>query len=348
MDLRREPAEHATSPTEAGSGARAEVAADDEPTAAEVAAETLSPIPGKRLDEPPRHKPGLVERLERRSPWATVVWQAIQRFRLARGPVLAGGTAYYAFLAMFSLLAFAYGVAALVSADELAQWLTEALEQSLPGLVGEEGIDPATLERVGRTASIAGLAVLLYSGSAVMVAISDSLHTLYGAPPDGRGLVVRRAHLLGWLAVVGPLIAVSAVSAGVIAGFGTEILDDLGFTSDPARWLAGAVSLAATVALDVGIAALVLSRLGGIRPARRPLLTGAVVGGLTATVLKAAMAAIVAWSVRKPQYGSFAVPIAALVVLWFQALGLYAAAALTAATAEVAPVRRRDRRQREA
>lgn len=310
------------------------------------ASHVLSPIPGEALDEPPRATPELVERLERASPWATVGWEAYHRFRVARGPVLAGGTAYYAFLAMFSLLAFTYGIAALTSADRVATWMTEALEEALPGLVGAEGIDPATLQEVGRTASLAGLVVLLYSGSAVMVATSDSLHIIYGAPPDGRGVLVRRGYLLGWLAVLGPLVAGSFVVAGLLGALGTGLLDGLGLASDAVavRWLVTAIAVVATAAVDVGITALLLSRLGGIRPPRRPVLTGAVLGGVTATALKAAMAALVAWSLRKPQYGSFAVPIAALVVLWFQALGLYAAAAVTAATAEVGPahIRQRD------
>lgn len=317
-------------------------------SADEGAVDALTPIPGARLDVPPRPVPALVERLEQRSAWVGVTWEAVQRFRVARGPVLAGGTAYYAFLAVFSLAAFVYGIAALVDAEQLAEWMTDALEQALPGLVGDEGIDPATLQEVGRTASVAGLAVLLYSGSAVMVATSDSLHAIYGAPPDGRTVVTRRVHLLGWLAVLGPLVAASFVASSVIAALGAEVVDGFGVTSDGGQGLVTALALAATLALDIGVAAVLLSRLGGIRPPTRPLRAGAVVGGLTATVLKMLMGVLIAWSLRKPQFGSFAVPIAALVVLWFQALGLYAAAALTAAAASADPPRPRRRHRRPA
>ena len=84
-----------------------------------------------------------------------------------------------------------------------------------------------------------------------------------------------------------------------------------------------------------GIMFLLLSRLGGIRPPTRALLWGSVLGAIVIGLLKALMGTIVAWSVAKPQYGTFAAPIAILVILWFQSLTLYVAAATTAAAATV-------------
>jgi membrane protein len=299
-----------------------------------VPAPVLTPIPGTPIDVPPRPVPKAVRKLERTSPWVTVAWKAYGRFRASRSPLIAGGTAYYAFLAMFSLLALVYGVAALVSADRIAEWLTDALEEALPGLVGAEGIDPDTLTRVGRTSSVVGLVLLVWSGSAVMVATSDALHQIYGAAPDGRNVLRRRLHLFGWLAVVGPLIALSYTLSTAVGGFGQAFLADRGVASAVTRVLVLVAATAVTFALDVGIMVLLLGRLGGIRPPRRPLLVGAVVGAVVIGVLKALMAVIISWSVDKPQYGSFTIPISVLVVLWLQAMGLYAAACLTAGTAD--------------
>jgi membrane protein len=307
-------------------------------TAAEdgAPAPVLTPIPGTPIDAPPRPVPKAVHRLERTSPWATVAWKAYGRFRASRSPLIAGGTAYYAFLAMFSLLALVYGVAALVSADRIAEWLTDALEEALPGLIGDEGIDPDTLARVGRTSSVVGLVLLVWSGSAVMVAASDGLHQIYGAPPDGRNVAQRRLHLLGWLAVIGPLVVLSYTLSTAVGGFGQALLEEWGVDSAVTRALVLVVATLLTFGLDVGIMVLLLGRLGGIRPARRPLLVGAVVGAVVIGLFKALMAVIVSWSVDKPQYGSFTIPIAVLVVLWLQALGLYASACLTAGAADTA------------
>lgn len=308
-------------------------------TTAQAPAEVLTPIPGRSLDKPPKDKPDVVARFERRSPWVTAGWNALDRFRAAKSPLIAGGTAYYAFLAMFSLLAFAYGVVAILGADELSRWLTDALEEGLPGLVGDEGIDPDTLARIGRSASLVGLAAMLWSGSAVMTATSDALHQLYGAPPDGRNLVARRGYLMGWLAIIGPLIVVSYTLSTAVSGFGTRLLDDWGIENGATRSLVLLGGVVLTFVLDVGIMALLLGRLGGIAPARRPLLVGSVLGAVVIGLLKALMATIISWSVDKPEYGSFALPIAILVVLWLQSMALYAAASLTAGTAETTELR---------
>ncbi|HKY13683.1 MAG TPA: hypothetical protein VJM33_02070, partial [Microthrixaceae bacterium] len=69
-------------------------------------------------------------------------------------------------------------------------------------------------------------------------------------------------------------------------------------------------------------------------PSRNAILSGAIVGAVIVTIFKVLMASIIAWSVDKPQYGSFAIPISVLVILWFQSMGLYAAASLTAGTAD--------------
>ncbi len=305
---------------------------DGEPDAP---AEVLTPIPGTSVDPEPRSKPKAVRSLEDRTPWATVVWRAVARFKVARSPLIAGGTAYYAFLAMFSLLAAAFGVAAIVGADGFSDWLTEALESALPGLVGDEGLDTDTLISIGRTTSVVGLLVMVWSGSAVMVAASDALHHLYGAPPDGRNLLARRAYLIGWLVILGPLVVLSYTLTAAAGSFGTAVLDELGLDSAATRALVLAGAWVLTVALDVGIVALLLSRMGGIRPPRRALVLGSVVGALLIGALKVLMSTIVAWSLDKPQYGAFALPIAILVVLWLQAMALYAAAALAAGRAEM-------------
>ena len=80
-------------------------------------AEVLTPIPGELLGPPPKDKPEAVRDLEQRNRWAQAAWPALQRFKVANATLMAGGTAYYAFVAMFSLLAFAYGVTTLLSAD---------------------------------------------------------------------------------------------------------------------------------------------------------------------------------------------------------------------------------------
>ena len=294
----------------------------------------LTPIPGRRIDPEVKPKPKAIRSLEQRSPWATALWNALLRFKGARVPLISGGTAYYAFLALFSLLALGYGVAALIGSEWMADVLTKAVEEALPGLVGEDGINPDDLASIGRTSSILGLVVLVYSGSAVMVAMSHSLHQLYGAPPDPRNYAHKRVRLLGWLLLVGPLIVVSYTLSTAVVGYGDAILDDIGINASGSRFALTFLALLITWALDVAIGALLLSRFGGVMPPRRPLLIGAMIVATAMGILKAIMGSLIAWSVDKPQYGSFTVPISVLVILWLQANALYFSAAITAALSE--------------
>jgi uncharacterized BrkB/YihY/UPF0761 family membrane protein len=291
------------------------------------------PIPGEPIDPPPKEPPEVVESLDERSPVAGIAYRAFLRFSHAKASLLAAGTTYYLFLAMFALLAFGYGLAATFGSDELSEWLTDALEEALPGLVGDEGIDPDQLRAVGDASSLIGLGLLLYSGGGAMVAAGNSLHLIYGAPPDPRSFLVARVRLLAWLAIVAPLILVSFAIPTFIASVATDVEGVLGSTDVP-TWLWVVVSLAVTAAVDFAILYLLVGILGGIRPERRARVIGAATGTIVVTVLKFFLAFIVSWSIDRPQYGAFALPITILLILYLLTMGLYASAAVTAGVAD--------------
>jgi uncharacterized BrkB/YihY/UPF0761 family membrane protein len=257
-------------------------------------------------------------------------YRILNRYTRADVGLLAVGTAYYLFLALFALLAFAYGLVATIGADAIAATLTDALEEALPGLVGSEGIDPDTLRRTGQTASVVGLAVLLVSGSGAIVAASTSVHRIYGAPPDPRLFLLARARLVGWLLVVGPLVLLSFAATSLSSALLDPVLAAVGLDPIASRGLVLSGSVALGFVIDVLVLWLLLGVLGGIRPDRRPRLLGAATGAVLVGVIKLALTAIVGWAVARPQYGAFAAPIAALLVLSLLANALYVAAAVVA------------------
>ena len=83
-------------------------------------AATPPPIAGRGLDPPPRAVPVIARRLEGYR-IGRIGYRAIRRYSYARAGLLASGTAYYLFLALLSLLAFAYGLIAVLGADALAK-----------------------------------------------------------------------------------------------------------------------------------------------------------------------------------------------------------------------------------
>lgn len=284
------------------------------------------PIVGVPVDPQPSPIPPVPDRIHG-SAVGGIAYRAARRYSYANGGLLAAGTAYYLLLAMLSLLAFAYGVIAIVGADELAARFTDVLSQAAPNLIGE-GIDPEQLRATAQTVGVIGLLVLLYSSLRAVGAASQSIHVIYSAPPDPRGLVRAKARQLAVLVAVAPLILVSFSSSGLASSLAAPVLDVVGSDSDVVRTVLAAGGIGIGFAVDVLVFWILLGSLGGIRPHRGPRLSASVSGAVGSLVVKQLLQVIVAWSLAKPQYGAFAAPIAVLLVLSLLSAVLYLAAAV--------------------
>jgi membrane protein len=299
---------------------------------------TPAPIPGEVIDPPPKETPGAVERLEAREDalgtGVGVGFRAFTRFSQSKATLLAAGTTYYLFLAMFSIIAFAYGLTTALGAEQVAAYVTEALTEAFPGLLGDDGIDPAQLRAVGQTTSVIGAVGLLYGGTGAVVAAGRSIHSIYGAPEDSRSYVLARLRALGWLLALAPLILLSYVASSFVANLNDRVLDALGIDWRGPGIVVNLLAVVVTLGANLLVVYLVLGQLGGIRPSRRARLVGAGVGAIAIEALKTLMTLLVAFTVDKPQYGAFAAPIGVLFVLYLQSTALYGAAALTAGIAQ--------------
>jgi uncharacterized BrkB/YihY/UPF0761 family membrane protein len=130
------------------------------------------------------------------------------------------------------------------------------------------------------------------------------------------------------LIVIAPLAVVSFGSASLTSSLIGPVLEVMGWESAPIRTALVGVGLALGFLVDLSILWILLGRLGGIRPHRRPRLIASLIGAVTAGVIKQLLEEIVAWSLDKPQYGAFAAPLAILLVLSLLAAVLYGSAAL--------------------
>ncbi len=298
----------------------------------------LLPIPGDPVDPPATDLPKRVRVLASRAgavgTGVTIGMRTSSRFTSSRATLLAAGTAYYLFLALFSVLTLAYGLTAALGAERLSGYITEALSAAFPGLVGESGIDPDRLRSIGQATSVVAAVALLYGATGAVLASSRSLHVVYGAPENTRNVVRVRLWALGWFLVLAPLVLLSFVSASFTANLSGRLLDALGVHWSGPSLLLAAVALVLTMGLNFLVMLQLLGRLGGIRPPRAPRLAGAAVGAVAIEVLKQGMALLVGFVIAKPQYGALAAPIGIMFVLYLQSLALYAVASLTAALAQ--------------
>lgn len=305
------------------------VSTQEEPARAAVP----PPIPGRPVDPEPKALERTLRKVDAKGDTAGSAYRAYLRFSHTNASLLAAGTSYYAFLAVFSILVFAFGITAIVGGQELADTITQSVDKAFPGLIGDQGVSTEQLKEVGQATSIIGLLALLFSGSGAMVATSNSLHLIYGAPKDSRNFVLARARLLAWMLLIVPLIGLSFVPSVVIGGFAQPVMDWLGLEGGFWTFLLFALSALASVALNGVVVWLLLGNLGGIKPARRPRLIGSAFGAVGLEIVKYLLSFIIAWSVGKPQYGAFAAPIAMLLVLYLEILLVYLAACLAAGVA---------------
>lgn len=297
------------------------------------------PIPGRPVDPPLKQVDNTIRRIDDKSRAAGAAYRAFLRFSHTNATLLAAGTAYYAFLALFALVVFAFGLAALIGGENLADTVTASLNKAFPGLIGDSGVSPQTLEDVGQATSIIGLVSLLVTGSGAMVAVANSMHLIYGIAKDSRNFVLARARLLAWMFLLVPLMALSFVPSVVISTFAEPVMDFLNLQGGFWTWLLFVSAGILSVVLNGVVLWLILGHLGGVKPARRPRMIGTVFGAIAIEVIKYLLSAIIAWSLSKPQYGTFAAPIAMLLVLWLETLIVYLAACLTAGVATAtAPV----------
>ncbi len=76
-----------------------------------------SPIPGEHIDPAPKQTERTLRKLERRSEAAGSGFRAFTRFTEAKASLLAAGTTYFIFLALFALIALVFGVTALIGSE---------------------------------------------------------------------------------------------------------------------------------------------------------------------------------------------------------------------------------------
>lgn len=292
------------------------------------------PIPGRRIDPAPKPTDGTLLAIEDRNAAAGVGFRAFTRFTHAKVTLLAAGTTYYLFLSLFAVIAVAFGIAALIGADAIADLLNETLSSAFPGLTGQQGINAEQLRSFGQATSIVGLLILLYSGTGSVAAAVDSLHQIYGTARDGRNFALARVRMLGWLFLLAPLMLLSFAPGFILTTSSERLQGLLGTSLTAAPAVVWVVATVLATALSFAVIYLMLNHLGGIRPARRAVAIGALVGALGVEILKGFSQQIVSWSVAKPQYGAFAVPITVLLMIYLLTLVTYGSATVTAAVAE--------------
>jgi YihY family inner membrane protein len=259
------------------------------------------------LDERVRRAVVRADRFQRGRTWVAVPVAVVKKFGDDRGGRWAALVAYYGFLSIFPLLLAFTTVLSLVvqgDADLQSRILGSALAQ-FP-IVGVEIQENLGHLEGSWMALVIGLALAIWGGMGVVLALGDALDDVWGVPRRERpGFLRGRLRALAALALLGALTVGSGVLAGVGAAAGSG-----------GRWL----SILATFAFDLVALAAAFRYLTTAGVRWRQVLPGAA----TAAVAWIALLSLGTWLVDRhlrnasDLYGFFGI---VLGLLWWMFLG---------------------------
>ncbi|GLU89636.1 YihY/virulence factor BrkB family protein [Agromyces sp. NBRC 114283] len=237
------------------------------------------------------------------------------------GPMLADSVTYRALFSVFAGVLLGFSVAGiwLSRDDEAMQALVDAVGRTIPGLVGEGGaIDPSSLVQpvAFSVAGIVGLVGLVGTAIGAVGSLAIAFRELADQAPDQTFVVW--AVLRNLAIAVGFGVALGAGAVVTMAGTAAigSVLDWLGVPSRSglADFGVQALSILVVLAIDTVAVAALFRLLSGLRPRRRSLWTGALLGGVGLTVLQVLSGLFIGGASSNPLLASFASIIALL--LW--------------------------------
>lgn len=248
--------------------------------------------------------------------------RVVTHFSGVRGSILAAGMSYQAIFAIFAAIWVGFSIAGLflTANQDVLDALYAIINQSIPGLIGTDGIiDPKLLATAGVltwTGAIA-LAGLLLTALGWLSATAQAVRTVFGMPPQTRFFLWVKLRELG----LGLLFGLALILSALVSLASTALLGALfglfGIPQDSFYYEASARLIGIVVVLMIDTITLaglfrVLSR---VRIPIRRLFAGALLGGVALGVLKILGGALLGGASRNPLLATFAVIIGLLI--WF-------------------------------
>ena len=242
----------------------------------------------------------------------------------------AGGVTYFGFLSVFPILALAFFVIGYVSKvyPDAQQDLVAAIEQALPGLLGEgeDEISISDVEDAASAVGLLGLAGVLYTGLGWLSAMRDALTVVFQLPAtDQPNFVVGKLRDLLTLALIGVVLIVSVALTGFVRGFSGDVLNWLGLGAE-LEWLVDLVAILFGLAANVVLFFALFRILADSHTPTRSLLSGALLGAIGFELLKQASQYLLGITKDRPAFQVFGIALILLVwINYFSRVVLYAA-----------------------
>jgi membrane protein len=252
-----------------------------------------------------------------RSPYFDHFCRAVMRYDEVMGGRLAAAIAYYGFFAVFALALIGYSIFGflLTSNVTLFDVVQRFLGQNLPFLDIQAILDS------GKTVGIVGLVGLVFTGIGWIEAIRSSQRLIWRLREQPGYIGLRQ---LVDLAVLIGILLLLIVSQGAV--YGLEALLRW-LAEDSASWIFSGISLIATLAIDMLLAAALLAAVPRLHMTVRRMVPPVVQVGIGIFLLNTVGKSFVSLVQHNPAYGLVASAVGVLVYLYvFNQLLLFGAA----------------------
>lgn len=293
----------------------------------------------ERSEEPAKKKLIDIDAWRQRVPLFDHVFRAAQHYGAANGSMWAAAITYFGFLSLFPILALAFATVGLVAqfVPELQQVLETALENILPGMIGDDPnqISLSSIQNAAGAVAGVGAITVLYAGLHWVNQMRDALAAMFEvessrAPSMVSAKVRAYAKDMGRdifaLFGVGFVLLFSVVVSGGLIDILERFRQGAGIDSELSI-------VGSTVLIAVGIAAgavlffAMFKVLAVPDLPNRSLWSGAILGAIGFELLKQASKFLLTSTANQPAFQSFGIALILLVwIYYFSRLVMFAAA----------------------
>lgn len=264
----------------------------------------------------------------------THAWKAYQRYGAARGNVLAGGIAYFAFFSVFPALAAALSILGFTmrGLPEFRSFIVDNLVSGvgayLPGLIHPGSSETALPDQTGifiddyltgttlTIGLVVSLGTLLFTGLGWIDGMRQGIRAVFGEDAGGGNFAVVKLRDLGVMLVIGVGVLLSVVAVLASNAAGGYVLSWIGVEeSTVGKALLLVAGFVVAFAIDTCTFLAVFRVLPGADLPFRDLLSGAVLGGVGIGLLKQFGTAIASRSAEGNAFLGAAASIVVLLVL---------------------------------
>ena len=251
----------------------------------------------------------------------TRVGRTLIRYGTARGALMAGGIAYTGMFSVFAVLVIGVSMlmAMLGNRPTLRAAVVDSINSLLPGVIdtgngqGLVSVEQLTLTSALNLGSVVAAGALLYSVISLLGTLKIALRAMFGlVNPVMRPMIGQLANIAGFLVIVAGVL-VTAVASVVTTTLSGNVGRALGLPDSLTGTGAWLTTLLISFLIDTGVLALLIT-ICGVRPPRRDLTLGCMLGAFALGVLRQVGTGAVSSVSRNPLLASFAA--IAVLVLW--------------------------------